>query len=475
VTDPVDAVVVGAGPNGLAAAVTLARAGRSVRVVEARPTVGGGASSRELTLPGFVHDPCAAIHPLGAASPFFRSLPLDEHGLRWDHFDVLVAHPLDDGRVGAAFQDLARTVEGLGRDGPSYRRLVGAIAGRWDRVAAAALGPLTRVPRHPLALAGLGVRSLPPATVMARALFRTEEARALFAGNAAHSILPLSHPLTSSAAVLLMAAGHAAGWPAARGGSQAISEALASLLRHHGGEVETGRPVGSSADLPPSRAVLFDLAPSAVADICGDQLPARTAARYRRYRHGPGVFKVDYALSGPVPWTADVARRAGTVHVGGTMAEVAAAEARVAAGGHPERPFVLVAQQSLADPTRAPAGQHTLWAYCHVPSRSTVDMTERIEAQIDRFAPGWRDLVLARHTADCAAIEAENPNDVGGDIAGGALDGLQFLFRPGPVLHPYRTGNDRLFLCSASTPPGGGVHGMCGHQAALDALRTVLR
>jgi phytoene dehydrogenase-like protein len=472
---PVDAVVVGAGPNGLAAAVTLARAGRSVRLLEARPTVGGGAASRELTLPGFVHDPCAAIHPLAVASPFFRSLPLEEHGLRWAHFDVLVAHPLDGGRAGAAVQDVEETAVGLGRDGAAYRRVVGAIAERWDRVAAAALGPLTRVPRHPLALASLGVRSLPPATLLARTVFRTEEARALFAGNAAHSILPLSHPLTSSAAVLLMAAGHVAGWPAARGGSQAIADSLASLLRHHGGEIETSRPVRSLADLPPARAVLFDLAPSAVAEMCGDQLPARTAARYRHYRHGPGVFKVDYALSGPVPWTADAARRAGTVHAGGTMAEVAAAEATVAAGGHPEHPFVLVAQQTLADPGRAPAGRHTLWAYCHVPARSDVDMTERIEAQIDRFAPGWRDLVLARHTTDCAAIEAENPNDVGGDIAGGSTSGVQMLFRPGLVLHPYRTGNERLFLCSASTPPGGGVHGMCGHQAALDALRTVLR
>jgi phytoene dehydrogenase-like protein len=306
-------------------------------------------------------------------------------------------------------------------------------------------------------------------------VFRTPEARALFAGNAAHSILPLSHPLTSSAAVVLMAAGHAAGWPAARGGSQAISDALASLILQGGGQVTCGRPVRTLADLPPHRAVLFDLAPSAVADICGDALPARTAARYRRFRHGPGVFKVDYALDGPVPWKAEAARRAGTVHVGGTLAEVAASEADVGAGRHPERPFVLVAQQSIGDPTRAPAGKHTLWAYCHVPARSDVDMTARIEAQIDRFAPGWRDLVLARHTADCAAIEAENPNDVGGDIAGGALDGLQLLLRPRPARHPYRTGNPALFLCSASTPPGAGVHGMCGHHAAHDALRTVLR
>ena len=469
-----DVVVVGAGPNGLAAAITVAEAGRSVLVLEAAPTIGGGTRTEELTLPGFRHDVCSAIHPLASASPFFAAAGLERNGLELVHPEIALVHPLDDGRAGVMHRSLEDTVAGLGRDGRAWDRLIGWTARRWDVLAPAILAPLVRVPRHPLGMIGFGLRALPPATVAGR-MFSTDEAAGLFAGVAAHSFLPLSRPLTSAPGVMLLASGHVAGWPAARGGSQAIADAMAKRLAELGGSIETGHPGRSLADVPDSRAVLFDVTPRQLLRICGDELPSRYRARVRKFRYGPGVFKIDYALSEPVPWTNPDARRAGSLHLGGTLREIASAEADVAAGHHPERPFVLIAQQSVFDASRAPDGQHTLWAYCHTPSRSTVDLTGAIEAQIERYAPGFRDVVLARHVADNGWFEAHNENLIGGDIAGGSHAGMQLLLRPRPGVHPYRTGNPRLFMCSASTPPGGGVHGMCGHNAAQEALRTVLR
>jgi phytoene dehydrogenase-like protein len=474
VGEAVDAVVVGAGPNGLAAAITLARAGRSVVVLEAQDSAGGGVRSAELTLPGFVHDVCSAIHPLAAVSPFFAGAGLDRHGLQLVHPEVALAHPLDGGRAGVLHRELKDTLAALGSDGRTWDRHVGWATRRWDALAPATLGPILRLPRHPVTLAAFGLRALLPATALARR-FSTAEAQALFAGAAAHAFLPLRQPLTSSFGLMLLASAHVAGWPAAKGGSGAIATAMVGLLGEHDGTIETARPVRSLADLPASKAVLFDVTPRQLLEICGDALPARYRARLGRFRYGPGVFKVDYALSEPVPWANEACRRAGTVHLGGTLEEIMAAEAAVAAGEHPERPFVLVAQQSLFDSTRAPAGGHTLWTYCHVPNGGGLDMTERIEAQLERFAPGFRDVVLARHSADSSWYESYNANAVGGDIAGGSHGGLQLLFRPVIARVPYCTPNPKLFLCSASTPPGGGVHGMCGMHAAEAALAGVLR
>ena len=468
-----DVVVVGAGPNGLAAAITILEGGRSVVVLEAADTIGGGARTAELTLPGFKHDVCSAIHPLAAVSPFFAAADLERHGLELVQPEVAAVHPLDGGRGGVFHRSVEDTVAGLGSDGRMWDRTVGWVARRWSTLAPAVLAPLVQVPRHPLTMGGFGVRALPPASWLARG-FDTDEAGGLFAGAAAHSFLPLSHPQTSAAGLMLLASGHVAGWPCVRGGSEQLIEAMASRIKELGGEIEVGRPVRSLADVPESRAVLFDVTPRQLLRICGGGLSSGYQRQLRSFKYGPGVFKVDYALSEPVPWTNSDARKAGTVHLGGPFREVAEAEADVAAGRHPVRPFVLVGQQSLFDDTRAPAGQHTLWTYCHVPSRSTLDMTDAIEGQIERFAPGFRDIVLARHTADSSWYEAHDENYVGGDIAGGSHGGLQLIFRPRPGLHPYRTSNPRLFLCSASTPPGAGVHGMCGHNAAQDALRTVL-
>jgi phytoene dehydrogenase-like protein len=470
----VDVVVVGSGPNGLAAAITCAAAGRSVLVLEGADTIGGGMRSAELTLPGFVHDVCSAVHPLAAVSPFFQTADLARHGLELVQPEVALVHPLDDGRGGVLHRSLERTAEGLGADGRAWQRHVGWAADRWDAIAPSILAPLLRVPRHPLTMAGFGLRGVLPATVAGRA-FATDEARGLLAGCAAHSFLPLSRPFTSAMGLTLLASAHVAGWPSARGGSQAIADAMAKRLAELGGTIETDRSVRSLDDLPDARAVLFDVTPRQLVRICGDALPEGYRRRLGSFRYGPGVFKVDYALSEPVPWTNADARRAGCLHLGGTLREVAAAEADVAAGRHPARPFVLAAQQTLFDPDRAPAGQHTLWTYCHVPARSSLDMTDAIEGQIERFAPGFRDVVLARHTADSSWYEAYNPNLIGGDIAGGSHAGLQLVLRPRPGVPAYATPNPRFFLCSASTPPGGGVHGMCGHNAAQAALAGVLR
>ncbi|MBA3653765.1 MAG: NAD(P)/FAD-dependent oxidoreductase [Actinobacteria bacterium] len=466
----VDAVVVGAGPNGLAAAITVARAGWSVVVIEARETVGGGTRTEELTLPGFRHDVCSAIHPGGRASPFFRDLPLADHGLEWLLPEVMVAHPLDDGTAGVMLQGVDETAAGLGTDARAYRRIFGPLVKNWSAIENNVLGPLQRAPRHPLAMASFGLRALPPATLVAR-MFKTPQAAGLWGGIAAHAFLPLEHAVTSGAAALLGTTGHVAGWPVARGGSQAIADALASYLRSLGGTIETGSPVTSLADLPPALAVFLDVAPRNAVAIAGDRIPHRHRRKLNRYRYGEAAFKVDWALSGPVPWKNDAARRAGTVHVAGTIAEVATAERAVFEGRVPERPFMLVGQQSIVDDTRAPAGQHTLWSYCHVPNGCTVDMTDAMERQLERFAPGFRDLVLARSVKPPAAIEAGNANCIGGDIAGGATDKLQLVLRPALRYDPYRIPGTDLYLCSASTPPGGGVHGMCGYWAAQSALR----
>ncbi|HWX95942.1 MAG TPA: NAD(P)/FAD-dependent oxidoreductase [Solirubrobacteraceae bacterium] len=468
-----DAVVVGAGPNGLAAAITVARAGLSVLVREAADAVGGGTRSAELTLPGFLHDVCSAVHPMAVASPFLRSLPLAEHGLELIHPPAPLAHPLDGGRAVVLERSLQAAVESLGQDGDAYRRLIGRTVEDWPLLDATLLGPILRVPRHPLALARFSRRALRPSASLASSAFRGEQARALFAGAAAHSVLPLEQLATASFGIVFLALAHACGWPVARGGSQQIAQALASHLRALGGEIETGSPVRTLEELPPARTILCDVGPRQLLALAGPRLPARYRRALERYRYGPGVFKLDYALDGPVPWNAPECGRAATVHVGGTLEEVAASERAPWQGRHAEHPFVLVAQPSLFDPTRAPKGKHTLWAYCHVPNGSSVDMTDRIERQIERFASGFSDLVLARSVTTSSDFELKDANIVGGDINGGAASLRQLIARPALRLVPYSTPVPDLYLCSASTPPGGGVHGMCGHLAARAALRRL--
>ncbi len=468
-----DAIVVGAGPNGLAAAIALARAGRSVRLVEAKPTIGGGGRSAALTLPGFIHDVCAAIHPMARASAFLRTLPLADYGLVWKNPELPVAHPLDGGRCAVLEPDVAATAERLGADGDAYRTLLTPLVAGGTDLLDDVLGPV-RVPRHPLALARFGVHAVRSAAALARR-FETNEARALMAGLAAHAILPLARPATAAFALLFAATAHIVGWPCARGGTQRLVDAMAAYFRGLGGEIVTDCAVRTTPSAADARAVLFDVTPRQLVAIAGGDLPSRYVRRLARYRYGPGVFKIDLALGAPIPWTAEECGRAGTLHVGGTFEEIAAAEAAVARGGHPERPFVLVAQQSLFDPTRAPPGRHTAWAYCHVPNGSTVDMTERIEGQIERFAPGFRDTILARSARDPRGFEQYDENYVGGDIAGGANDVSQLFTRPVASLVPYATPNPRLFLCSSSTPPGAGAHGLCGYFAARAALSRVLR
>ena len=465
-----DAVVIGSGPNGLAAAIVLARAGRSVLVREAADTVGGGVRSEALTLPGFVHDTCSTIYPLGAGSPVFRRLPLAEHGLEWAHSEAALAHPLDGGRAAILERDVDATAAGLGEDAEAYRALFGPLVRDWPALERAILRPLVRVPRHPVALGRFGLSALRSAEGLARSRFRGEQARALFAGCSAHSTLRLDRSPSASFGLVLTTAAHTAGWPVVRGGAQALADALASYLRSLGGEIETGARVESLAELAFARAVLADVSPRELLRLGGAALPARYRRALERYRYGPGSFKLDLALDGPVPWAAPEVGRAACVHVGGTLEEVAAAERAPWEGRPAERPFVLLAQQSVADTSRAPEGKHTVWAYCHVPNGSTFDMTERIEAQIERFAPGFRDRILARAVTTPGDFERRNPNLAGGDINAGAQDLPQLVFRPVPRLVPYTTPVPGLFLCSASTPPGGGVHGLCGFGAAQAAL-----
>src|SRR5438270_6291672 len=468
-----DAVVVGSGPNGLAAAITMARAGCSVLVCEANASIVGGARSAELTLSGFVHDVCSAVHPLAAGSPFFRTLPLQQFGVEWIQPAIPLAHPLDDGSAARLYKDVDLTADSLGIDGPAYRRLMKPLALRWQNLANEFLQPLLHFPQHPITLAHFGIPAICPATFLAKFLFRHEPPRALFAGIAAHSFLPLEAPVSSAFGLVLGLAGHAVGWPIPRGGSQQITNALAGYLRQFGGKIETEHRVDNLNELPKSRAVILDISVRQFLRIGGHQMPPRYRRRLESFRHAPGIFKIDYALSEPVPWKAEACSRAGTVHLGGTMNEIAAAETDVSQGKIPERPFVLVAQQSLFDETRAPAGRHTLWVYCHVPFNCSVDVSDRIEAQIERFAPGFRDCILARHKMNAAELEKSNSNLTGGDINGGAANLAQLIARPIFSPTPYRTPLEGVYLCSASTPPGGGVHGMCGYHAARAALREV--
>ncbi|MGE5214461.1 MAG: phytoene desaturase family protein [Nitrospirota bacterium] len=466
-----DAVVVGSGPNGLAAAITLARAGRSVLVCEANATIGGGARSAELTLPGFVHDVCSAVHPLAAGSPFFRTLPLERFGFKWVQPEIPLAHPLDDGSAACLYEDINVTGQQFGRDSRAYRSLMQPLARNWEDLATEFLQPMLHLPRHPITLMRFGIPAICPATLLAKFLFRHEPARALFAGIAAHSFLPLEAPVSSAFALVLGLAGHVVGWPIPRGGSQQISNGLANYLRDLGGNIELNRPIENLNQLPRSRAVLLDISVWEFLRIAGRQLPQRYRHRLELFRHAPGIFKIDYALSSPIPWKAEACRRAGTIHLGGGIDEIAAAERDVSRARMPERPFVLVAQQSLFDETRAPRGQHTLWAYCHVPFTCDIDMSGQIESQIERFAPGFRDCILARHKIAAADLARSNPNLTGGDISGGAANLAQLIARPIFSPTPYRTPLPGVYLCSASTPPGGGVHGMCGYHAARVALR----
>jgi phytoene dehydrogenase-like protein len=468
--DGLDAIVVGAGPNGLAAAIELARAGRQVRIYEAADEVGGGSRSAELTLPGFIHDVCSAVHPLGVASTFFRSLDLARHGLEWVQPQAPLAHALAPGRSVVLERDLEATRRNVGRDGDAWVRLFGPLAREWERLAPTLLGPVVRPPRHPLLLARFGLPAVLPATSLARIAFREPAARALFAGMAGHSMLRLGRPLTASFGLVLGMLAHAVGWPVARGGSGRIAAALEAEARSLGVEIVIGHRVDALAELPDARTVILDLTPRQVVAVAGDRLPSGYRGQLERYRYGPGAFKVDWALDGPIPWADPVTARAGTVHVGGTMTEVAASEDAVDRGTPSDRPFVLLVQPTMADPSRAPEGKHIAWAYCHVPHGSDVDMTDAIERQVERFAPGFRDLVLARSVKNAPAMEAYDANYIGGDINGGIQDVRQLLFRPVLRWNPYTTPDPGLFLCSSSTPPGGGVHGMGGLHAARAVL-----
>jgi phytoene dehydrogenase-like protein len=468
--------VIGSGPNGLAGAIALARAGFEVEVHEAADQLGGGMQSAELTLPGFVHDVCSSVHPLGIGSPFFRELDLD---VDWVHPEAPAAHPFDNGSAVLLERDLEATAAHLGRDAAAYRRLVGPLVCAWREIEHVLLGPLPVSPRRALDVrARLGSRgvvdalraSLSAARPLAESLFAEERTRGWFAGHSGHSMLPLERRPSGGFGLALLALGHAVGWPFPRGGSQRLADALAARLRELGGEVRVSSPVD---DLPSADVVLADVSPRELARICGERLSHSYRGRLLSYRHGPGAFKLDWALDGPIPWTAAECARAGTVHLGASLEEISASEWGAWSGRPGGRPFVLLAQTSLFDETRAPAGKHTAWAYCHVPNGSSEDMTERVEAQVERFAPGFRDLILARHTLDPAGLESHNRNLVGGDLNGGAMDLGQLFFRPVRKVVPYRTPLRGVYLCSSSTPPGGGVHGMCGYSAARVALKDL--
>jgi phytoene dehydrogenase-like protein len=469
-----EAVIVGSGPNGLAAAIEIARAGHSVCVLEARETIGGGTRTAELTLPGFLHDVCSAVHPLAIASPFFKTLPLASYGLEWIHSPASVAHPFDDGSASILYRSVRETSATLGDDAPAYDALFSSLARNAEKLVPEILAPPVHLPRHPLLLTHFGVNAIQSAQGWADRHFRGSRARSLFTGMAGHSNMPLNGSLTAAFGLLLGMLGHAEGWPIIKGGSQKLSDALASYLTSLGGRIVTGSHVKSWRDVPAARAVLFDLTPRQVLNLTSEQLPSSYQWELRRYRYGPGAFKVDWALSSPIPWKARECSEAATIHVGGTAEEITESEQIVGRGQCPERPFVLLAQPTLFDFSRAPAGKHTAWAYCHVPNNSSIDMTDRIESQIERFAPGFRDCILGRHTMSAPDFETYNPNYIGGDISGGLQSVLQVLGRPSLRVTPYAMPAKGLFICSSSTPPGGGVHGMCGYHAARAALASVL-
>ena len=469
-----DAIVVGSGPNGLAAAIVFAQAGCSVLVLEAQPTIGGAARSAELTIPGFTHDVGSAVHPMAVATPFFRSLPLDQHGLRWIDLPVAMAHPFDDGPSALLRKSIEATGATLGRDARAYDALVRPISEHWDEICADALAPV-HLPKHPITLARFGLSALRSANSLATSRFDDQAARGLFAGLAAHTIMPLTRVATASIGLVLAAVAHRTGWPIPGGGAQSIANALASYLRSLGGEIVTSSPVASLRDVPDAGTILLDVTPRQALAIAGDRFSSSYRSSLERYRYGPGACKVDWALSEPVPWRDRACADAGTVHLGGTLDEIVASERAPWNGEHAEKPFVLVAQPSLFDKMRAPPGKHTLWGYCHVPNGSDVDMTERIERQIERFAPGFRDCILHRRVTKASELHLGNANLVGGDIGGGANTLRQLFFRPVIRRNPYATSVKGLYLCSSSTPPGGGVHGMCGMYAARSALAASRR
>lgn len=467
-----DIVVVGSGPNGLTAACMLARAGLEVLLIEGSEELGGATSSAELSLPGFIHDRGSAVHPFGIASPIFRLLQLERFGLRWIQPSLPVVHPLDGGQAAVIKRSIRATADELGRDGAAYYGLFAPLVRSWEQIAPLVLNPL-RFPAYPISAARFGMRSLLPATVLARLLFRSEKAAALMAGLSAHSMLPLESAFSSAPAMVLGALAHKVGWPIPQGGAGSIPKALLNYFRSHGGKVITGQWIKHLDELPPNKAVLLDLTPRQLLQIAGDYLPFRYREQLEAYRYGPGTFKIDYALDEPIPWQAEDCRRSATVHIGGTMAEVADSERAPHQQEHSSKPYVLLAQPSLFDPSRAPEGKHTAWAYCHVPNGSNEDMSFAIEEQIERFAPGFRSRILARHITTCSDLEAWNPNLIGGDISGGITDWQQLFARPVLKLHPQRTPLPRVYLCSSSTPPGPGVHGMCGYHAAKLALHDL--
>jgi phytoene dehydrogenase-like protein len=471
-TKDYDAIVIGSGPNGLAAGITLARAGLSVVIFEAKESVGGGMRTAELTLPGFFHDICSAIHPLGIGSPFFRSLPLDKYGLEWIQPSAPLAHPFEDGSVALLERSLVETCQNLRKDGDAYRKLMAPLVDSWDSIEDDLLGPI-KIPTHPFALAQFGFLAMQSANGLIKRFFKEEWAKGLFAGLAAHSILPLDKVPTAAFALILGILGHKVGWPLPKGGSQKIADALAAYFKSLGGQIVTGTNIENVDSLPKAKIILCDVTPKQLLKIASHRFPASYVKKLEKYRYGPGVFKVDWALSQPIPWKAKECLRAGTVHVGGTVEEISTSEKEIWENKSAKKPFILMAQQSLFDPSRAPPGKQTAWSYCHVPNGSTIDMTEIIEAQIEKFAPGFRDCILARHSFSPRELEEYNSNYIGGDINGGVQDLYQLFSRPTLRLVPYSTPDKQIFICSSSTPPGGGVHGMCGYHAAKAALEQI--